>query len=298
MHRKQGDASESGYTMDDLLYLMARLRDPDGGCPWDLQQDARSIINYSIEEVYELADALEQGDAGSVRDELGDLLFQVVFFARLAEEEDSFDFGAVVRALCEKLLRRHPHVFADGDLYPANADSTGEAKPRTVSIDSQQVKANWEAIKQSERSEREQSGLFANVPLALPAILRAAKLQKRAAAIGLDWPDVDGAVQSLRAELGELEQEIARRANGHPAAQRQRLQEELGDVLFSCVNVARKLELNAEQALRDANGRFCQRAEYVERSLGEAGLLQGQDGVSPAPPELVDQLWQAAKKCL
>lgn len=280
-------AAASRYQLVDLLRLMDRLRDPVQGCPWDLQQDARSIINYSIEEVYELADAIEQGAAGSIRDELGDLLFQVVFLARLASEQGQFAFDDVVHGLCDKLLRRHPHVFPDGELDTA----PGENQAGTA-VDTRQVRENWEAIKRRERRERQQGGLFADVPAALPAMLRAAKLQKRAAGIGLDWPDAAGAMQSLReetAELAEAMDEAAIRGGGdHSDA----LSEELGDVLFSCVNVARKLGLNPEQALRDANRKFVQRAGRVQASLQDDG--SDGDGRRVDAAE-IDRLWQQAK---
>lgn len=283
----------ASYSIDDLLQIMARLREPERGCPWDLQQTPRTIINYSIEEVYELADAIEQQQTTAVGDELGDLLFQVVFLARLGEEAREFDFAAVVQGLCEKLLRRHPHVFPNGDL------AATEPGVDSDTMAASEVARNWEAIKQAERRAKRQAGLFDDVPLALPAMLRARKLQKRAASIGLDWPDEQGALASLKQELFEFEAELAEVETASPAsagaAKRERLAEELGDLLFSCVNVARKLEINPEQALRDANEKFCRRTTSVERSLRQAGHL---DDLNPEPvsAEQLDRYWKSAKE--
>ena len=256
--------TEYCYTMDDLLYLMDRLRDPDNGCPWDLHQTEASLVNYSIEEVYELADAIESGNSQDICGELGDVLFQVVFFARLAAERGDFQFTDIIHGLCQKLVLRHPHVFPDGELR------SDPPLPREA-VAMRQVADNWEAIKLSERAARQRTGLFADVPLALPASLRAAKLQKRATAVGMDWPSVGGALACLESEICELHDELST-----PIIDRQRLEAELGDIFFSCVNVARKLDINPEQALRGANQRFvarvtaaCQLAENDNITLAD-----------------------------
>jgi ATP diphosphatase len=266
------------YNIDDLLHLMKCLRDPDNGCPWDLEQTAQSVINYSIEEVYELAQTIESGEKNAQKNELGDLLFQVIFLSRLAEEADSYTFSDVVNSLCEKLLRRHPHVFTNGELYQQHNTEVGER------VSTAEVAQNWEQIKQAERQHNKQAGLFDDLPLNLPALSRATKIQKRAESIGLDWPDALAALAKLNEEVGELEQQIGIKDSDNKAAQ----QEELGDVLFSCVNVARKLGINAEQSLRMASNKFIRRALVVENSLaGSAG-----EAVSPAQ---IDTYWNAAK---
>ena len=185
------------YSMDDLLRVMQRLRDPDHGCPWDLKQDFRTIVPSTLEECYELAHAIEQEDFHHVGEELGDVLFQVVFYAQLGAEQGLFDFQQVVDTLVEKLVRRHPHVFADGEIEGVKSGS--------VSVD--EVNVSWEAIKQQERSAREQHGVLADVPVALPALPRAQKLQKRAAGVGFDWHEVDAVLQKLDEELEKQERE-------------------------------------------------------------------------------------------
>src|SRR5690606_25070066 len=229
------------YRMDDLLHLMARLRDPQRGCPWDLQQDFRSIVPHTLEEAYEVADAIERGDFEHLPGELGDLLFQVVYYCQLAGEEGRFGFPEVVDAITRKLVRRHPHVFPDGDLY---------GSPDLPRLDEAAIKARWEQIKAEERAERaaapEQLSLLDDVPAVLPALSRAAKLQKRAAGVGLDWPEALPILDKLREEQDEL---LEAMSTGAPEA----LKNELGDLLFTVVNLARHLDLNPEDALRAAN---------------------------------------------
>ena len=305
------------YTIQDLLYLMECLRAPVGGCPWDLAQSPSTIINYSIEEVYELAAAIEQNDSAAVQDELGDVLFQVVFLARLAQENKEFEFDDVVHGVCKKLLRRHPHVFPRGVLYPTN-----DITPQSLVIDAETVAKNWEAIKQLERTDKQLEGLFADVPLALPAMSRAVKLQKRAASIGLDWPDIHGAFARLSSELSELEtvlhtmspmqtgervapssaQEAIVDYDAHTETHRaiieQQLADELGDVLFSCVNVARKAGLNPEQCLRQANQKFARRAEFVKSQLdrGSEASAALDNPVDANLSSSLEALWVQAKR--
>jgi MazG family protein len=249
-----------------LLQIMARLRDPKGGCPWDLEQTFRTIAPYTIEEAYEVADAIERDDLAALRGELGDLLFQVVFHSQMASERGAFAFDDVAAAICDKLERRHPHVFGD-----ARIDS---AAAQTVA---------WEEHKRLER-ERAGASVLDDVPLALPALTRANKLGKRAALVGFEWPDVAGALDKLDEELGELRAEVA------GSAGEAEIQNELGDVLFCVVNVCRYLKIDPETALRGANAKFERRFGYVERRLREQGRRVGE-----ATLEEMDRLWDEGK---
>jgi len=266
------------YNINDLLKIMSRLRDPDYGCPWDIEQTSKSIINYSIEEVYELAHAIENGGPAEQQSELGDVLFQVIFLSRIAQEQNNFNFSDVVSGLCEKLLRRHPHVFLDGKL-----DSPPSLENTTL-MSKAEVARNWEKIKQEERQNNKQGDLFDNLPINLSALKRATKIQKRAKLIGLDWPDAQAALVKIKEEIGELEHEIAVNSQPNKTAQ----QEELGDLLFSCVNVARKLGIDAEQALRMANDKFIRRAQRVEKALAESASQEN-------TPAEIEVHWKAAK---
>ena len=299
----------SQYSVDDLLYLMSRLRDPQTGCPWDLKQTPQKIINYSIEEVYELADAIESADINDIKGELGDVLFQVIFLARLAHEEKQFTFNDVVHTLCSKLVTRHPHVFTHGTLYPSSSDIDSDADSDSKTTDGSstedQVAKNWEQIKASERAEKNRAGLFDDVPLALPALSRAVKLQKRATAIGFDWPHAKGALAKLKEEVLELEELIDQAEQQDlPANFLQRLEDELGDVFFSTINVARKIGINSEQSLRHANRKFVTRVEAVrvklqqQASEGVAGddLSAGVGLNSKVDSEILNDLWNAVKR--
>lgn len=283
----------ANYTINDLLYLMARLRDPNQGCPWDLKQTSQTLIQHSIEEVYELVDAIESANSKDIQAELGDVLFQVVFLARIAEEQQQFDFHQLVDQLCSKLIRRHPHIFIDGQLFNhSNQNSQREA------ISEQQVSKNWEAIKAAERVTEGRAGLFDDVPLALPALLRAVKLQKRAATMGLDFTHARSALEKLKEEITELEQAMDGYQQQGTSAQsaEERMIDELGDVLFSSVNVARKLAINPESALRGANQKFTHRALAVLARLSVDQPGNGRHGEQmPTDPELLDQLWRSVK---
>jgi MazG family protein len=253
--------------IERLLAIMARLRDPAGGCPWDREQDFRSIAPHTLEEAYEVADAIERGDLDALREELGDLLFQVAFHSQLASEQGAFAFDDVVEAICDKLTRRHPHVFADARIADA----------------AEQTRA-WERYKADERRIKGRGdGALADVPRALPALSRARKLGARAADAGFDWPDAAGP----RAKIGEELAELDSAAGGDDPA---RLEAELGDLLFSVVNLARHLGVDPESALRRANDRFARRFEHLERALAA-------EGRSPAATsaEQLDRLWEAAK---
>ena len=252
--------------IERLLAIMTQLRDPERGCPWDLQQDFRSIAPHTLEEAYEVADAIERDDLGSLRDELGDLLFQVAFHAQLAHEQGAFAFDDVVDAISDKLTRRHPHVFGDA----------------TVAGAAQQTAA-WERMKREERAARGDAGALADVPVALPALTRARKLGARASQAGFDWPSAAGPRAKVAEELAELDASLA---SGDAGAR----EAELGDLLFSIVNLARHLDLDPETALRRANDRFARRYRHVERELNRLG-----QPAAGASPELLDRLWVAAK---
>jgi len=299
----------SQYCVDDLLYLMSRLRDPQTGCPWDLKQTPQTIINYSIEEVYELADAIESADIDDIKGELGDVLFQVIFLARLAGEEKQFTFNDVVHTLCSKLVTRHPHVFTNGALYPSSSDTGVESETAdgssTDTINEDQVAKNWERIKASERAKKNREGLFDDVPLALPALSRAVKLQKRATTIGFDWPNAKGALAKLKEEVLELEELIDQAEQKDlPDNFLQRVEDELGDVFFSTINVARKMRVNSEQSLRHANKKFVTRVDAVIAKLQQQAPKSAEsDGLSDinateskVDSEKLNDLWNAVKR--
>lgn len=251
-----------------LIEIMAALRHPETGCPWDQEQDFRSIAPYTLEEAYEVADAIERGDLVDLREELGDLLLQVVFHARMASEQGAFDFEDVARGICDKLVRRHPHVFGDATVDSAEAQT-----------------AEWERLKAEEKAARGGAGgLLSDVPLALPALARAAKLGRRAARAGFDWPDAAGPRAKIEEELGELDRAVAAGAGGD------RVEAELGDVLFAVVNYARHLGIDPEAALRGANEKFVRRFGHVERRLAESG-----GGPGTVELEQLDRWWDEAK---
>ena len=252
--------------LDRLLAIMARLRDPERGCPWDRAQDFATIAPYTIEEAYEVADAIEQGDMSALKDELGDLLLQVVFHARMAEEEGHFAFDDVAGAIADKMVRRHPHIFGDAEV--ASVAAQNEA---------------WEAHKAAERKAAGgHESVIDGVALALPALLRAAKMSRRAARIGFDWPDARAVIPKIREEIAELEAELDA---GAAAA---RIEEELGDLLFAVANLARKLEIEPETALRRATAKFERRFRQVETLARERGIGDDLD--------TLEALWQEVKR--
>ena len=257
-------------SLDRLLAIMAQLRDPERGCPWDRVQDFSTIAPYTIEEAYEVADAIARGDETALKDELGDLLFQVVFHARMAEEARLFAFEDVAAAIADKMLRRHPHVFGNAEIASVAAQSEA-----------------WEEHKAAERLARAlQAGtpesVLDGVALALPALLRAAKIQRRAARIGFDWPDAGPVLEKVLEEIAELKTEIER------GAERAALEDELGDILFAVANLARKLEIDPEEALRRATAKFERRFRRVE-------LLAAEHAVG-ADLDALDALWQQVKR--
>ncbi len=250
-----------------VLDVMARLRDRERGCPWDVEQTFATIAPYTIEEAYEVADAIARHDLPALKEELGDLLFQVAFHARMAEEQGAFDFADVASALAAKMIARHPHVFAAGD------ERTAEEQTRA-----------WETLKAEERAaKRPGASLLDDVAMALPALMRAEKLTKRAARINFDWPTPEPVLEKLEEELAELSE--ARAAGDQDA-----IAEEMGDILFVMANLARKLNVDPEEALRRANAKFTRRFQHIERRLAE----QGRAG--PQKLEEMEALWLEAKK--
>lgn len=256
------------YGVEDLLEIMRLLRSPEG-CPWDREQTHESIRTDFLEETHEALEAIDTGDADGLKEELGDVLLQVVFHSRIEEENGRFDFGDVVDGICRKLVVRHPHVFGSG-----RADNAGE------------VLQNWDAIKRETKGGKTQADLLAGVPRSLPALMRAAKVQKRARRVGFDWPDVSGAMAALDSETVEFRQAVA-------AGDTQAMEEELGDLLFSAVNVSRFLRVDAEQALTRASDKFIRRFALVEKLAADRDI-----DLAASSLEILDGLWDEAKAML
>ncbi|MFL1454597.1 nucleoside triphosphate pyrophosphohydrolase [Marinobacter sp. GN3S48] len=273
------------YSIEDLKTLMARLRDPETGCPWDIKQTFKSIVPHTLEEAYEVADAIERADYPHLEDELGDLLFQVIFYTRMGREQGHFDFDSVVDNLVRKLVRRHPHVFPEGTLEsrvdPDNRP--GEAE----------IKASWERIKAEERAlnpkpETSDSSRLDGIARTLPAMARAEKLQKRAANHGFDWPDIEPVFDKLHEEIDELKEAWHGAENGTGA--RDAVEDELGDLLFVCVNLARFMKVNPEQALNRTNHKFDARFRAIEQRLEGEGRNLDDETL-----EALDAIWQQVK---
>jgi len=259
-------------SIDDLLKVMAALRDPKSGCPWDLEQSFETIAPYTLEEAYEVADAIERGNMADLKEELGDLLLQVVFHSQMAKEDGQFDFSDVVASICDKMIRRHPHVFATEDAET-----------------SQHVARNWESIKETEKAAKrdanEPAHILDDVPVNLPALTQAVKLQKKAARVGFDWPKVENVLEKLREETDELLVEIRNETMDQQAAF-----EEFGDLLFVYANFARHLQIDPEAALRSANMKFRRRFRRIEE------ILHAQSSsTDEATLEDMDALWTKAK---
>ena len=261
------------YSLDDLRFLMTRLRDPEFGCPWDQKQSYQSIISHSLEEVYEVIDAVENLDFTNLRNELGDLLFQIIFLCRLAEEDKYFNLDDVIHSVTEKLLRRHPHVFPDESLKSITKE---KLKTNLTSVNE-----NWEHIKKNERKLNGKAGFLDDIPHALPANKRAVKLQKRASIIGFDWESGSDVLNKIREELGELEQEI-------DSGDKQGRENELGDLLFSTINLSRHLQIDPEIALRKANRKFTMRLNSIEKLAPENDLTK-------LSREELDDMWSMVK---
>jgi MazG family protein len=254
--------------MDRLRLVMARLRSP-GGCPWDREQTLETLATFLLEECYETLEAIASGDPRALQEELGDLLFQIVFQSRVAEERGDFDLESVIRGIGDKIVRRHPHVFAEGRLETAD-----------------QVLRQWEEIKGEERRLKGQGGRFDSVPPTLPALLKTLRISAKAARVGFDWPDGEALWDKVREEISELE--AARRAGDRDA-----IAEELGDLLFTLANVARREDLDPEAVLQEANRKFLERFAYVERRLGDEGLVPSEEH-----RDRMEALWEEAKRAV
>ena len=275
---------EAQTAIDRLIAIMTMLRDKQHGCPWDLEQTIKSLLPYTLEEVYEVADAIENNDLVELEDELGDLLFQVIFYAQIAKEQGAFDFQDIATAITDKLIRRHPHVFPGGDV---------EQFGISQEIDAQQVVVNWEAIKEIEREEKRKKdrkqavqgveSILDDVPRALPAMERARKLQKRAAQVGFDWAEIAPVLNKLKEEVAEFEEALA-------SGDHERMSDELGDVLFATINLARHSKIEPEVALRSTNRRFELRFKWMEVALSKQGKV-----FKDANLEELDALWDQAK---
>ena len=274
------------YSLDDLKTLMARLRDPDTGCPWDARQTFASIVPHTLEEAYEVSDAIERKDYPHLEDELGDLLFQVIFYSQIGQESQHFDFDSVVDNLVRKLIRRHPHVFPEGTL-------ASQIDPHNRP-DEDWIKHSWERIKAEERSLKpapdraEPAGRLDAIARTLPAMARAEKLQSRAARHGFDWPDIGPVFDKLHEEIDELKE--AWQAAHDGSGERDALEDELGDVMFVCVNLARFMKVNPEQALKRTNHKFEARFRAIEAELA----AQGRD-MDSETLEALDAIWQSVK---
>ena len=261
--------TDSTSSINRLLEIMRALRDPESGCPWDIEQNFKSIAAYTVEEAYEVADAIDRLDMHDLKDELGDLLFQVAFHAQMADEQGDFVFDDVVNAINEKLVRRHPHVFGD-----ASADSHEE------------LNRAWEQHKKKERAQKvlQHKSILDGIASGMPALRWSSKLQKRAAHHGFDWDDVNPVFDKLQEEIGELQAEIVHE-NNHD-----RIADEMGDILFACVNLSRHLDVNPEQALRDSNQKFIERFTVVEQLLEQDNKVMDECNV-----EELEACWQKAK---
>ncbi len=259
--------------MTELLGIMKSLRDPDKGCPWDKEQNFSSIAPHTLEEAYEVADAIARDDMADLCSELGDLLFQVVYHSQLADEDGFFDFGDVAKSINQKLIKRHPHVFADAKIADAESQSIA-----------------WEKIKKQEREEKQtgktaDKGLLTGINQAMPAVARAQKLQNRASTVGFDWNDIQPVLNKIKEELGEVEDEI------HSASQdKGKISDEIGDLMFACVNLARHFQIDAESALRSTNKKFELRFAYIESKLAEQNVA-----LNDASLDVMDKLWDESK---
>lgn len=254
------------HTIDDLLVVMQRLRDKKNGCPWDKKQTMQSLMPYTLEETYELLDAIVADDTAQIKEELGDVLFQTIFYSQIAQETEKFTFAQVIDELTAKLIRRHGHVFTE-----------------QAAIDEAQIKQRWEQSKQQEREAKQQISVLDDIPRALPALKRAQKIQKRVANVGFDWPEASAVFSKINEEIAELNQAIA-------AQDKANMAEELGDLLFCCVNLARHLQIDAETALEQSNQKFIRRFRFIEERLAEQNK-------TPEQSHLLEMgsLWQQAK---
>ena len=260
-------------SIEKLIDIMRALRDPKSGCPWDLEQDFQSLIPYTLEESYEVADAIERNDFDDIKSELGDLLFQIVFYSQLAKEQEAFEFKDVAQAISDKLIRRHPHVFADAIVKDA-AEQTKE----------------WEKIKQKEREEKAEGNsshlsILDDVSRTLPSLMRSEKLQKRAAKEGFDWPSINDVMVKVREEVSEVQQELDAKTQD-----KEKIEDEIGDLFFSCINLSRHAGLDAEQCVRKANLKFERRFRELEKTANNKGMQ-----VNEINTDDLEKLWQEVK---
>ena len=300
--------------MQRLLKIMAQLRDPQSGCPWDVKQTMESLTRYTIEEAYEVADAIANGDMHDIKDELGDLLFQVVFYAQIASESSAFSFDDVAKSISDKLVRRHPHVFANPLASEGLSDTNENVTVERTQLSDIALNAQWDAIKAQEKQLKKQrlkqdneaieNSILDNVPKGMPALMYAQKLQKACAKVGFDWPDAAPVIDKVREEVEEIQQELdfKQRAQGAlntgvsplnsgvPDNQ-QAIEEEIGDALFAMVNLARHCKVDADTALRNASNKFANRFKGVERLAAEQG-----DKLDALTLDEMEALWQQVKQ--
>ena len=271
--------SKASTEFERLVEIMARLRNRENGCPWDVQQTFETIAPYTIEEAYEVADAIQNGSREDIRDELGDLLLQVVFHARIAEEEGSFSVADVARGVSDKMINRHPHVFGDHE----NPDATPKMK-KPIDADGQKV--NWEEIKAEERAQKGKIGVLDDIAVGLPPMLRALKLQKRAARVGYDWEHINDVFDKMAEETNELKAELAAEIPDADA-----IKDEIGDILFVAVNLARKAGVDPETALMGCNQKFERRFRYIEQQIDN-----NNQNINDISLDEMESYWQDAKK--
>ena len=297
--------------MQRLLKIMAQLRDPQSGCPWDVKQTMESLTRYTIEEAYEVADAIATGDMHDIKDELGDLLFQVVFYAQIASELRAFSFDDVAQSISDKLVRRHPHVFANALASEGVGDTNENVTVERTLLSDSALNAQWDAIKAQEKqlkkqrlkqdSEATENSILDNVPKGMPALMYAQKLQKACAKVGFDWPDAAPVIDKVREEVEEIQQEldfkqralntgVAPLNSGVPDNQKA-IEEEIGDALFAMVNLARHCKVDADTALRNASNKFANRFKGVERLAAEQG-----DKLDALTLDEMEALWQQVKQ--
>lgn len=279
--------SDKNYSVEDLLYLMSRLRDPETGCPWDIKQTFSSIVPHTIEEAYEVAEAIEKQDYPHLKEELGDLLFQVIFYSQMGKEQQHFEFTDIVHTLVTKLVRRHPHVFPTGELRSEN---------NHITLSDDEIKGRWEQIKAQERAEKEVANpekhtpefvsILSDIPNVLPALQRAEKLQKRASTVGFDWPEASQVLDKIEEEIAELREAMAENNQAN-------IQDELGDLMFAMTNLARHVNVKSEMAVRSTNDKFVNRFQYIERVLQDKGVA-----LEEASLDEMEALWQQAKQAL
>ena len=300
--------------MQRLLKIMAQLRDPQSGCPWDVKQTMESLTRYTIEEAYEVADAIATGDMHDIKDELGDLLFQVVFYAQIASESSAFSFDDVAKSISDKLVRRHPHVFANPLASEGLSDTNENVTVERTQLSDIALNAQWDAIKAQEKQLKKQrlkqdneaieNSILDNVPKGMPALMYAQKLQKACAKVGFDWPDAAPVIDKVREEVEEIQQELDFKQRAQGALKtgvvplnsgvpdnQQAIEEEIGDALFAMVNLARHCKVDADTALRNASNKFANRFKGVERLAAEQG-----DKLDALTLDEMEALWQQVKQ--